>query len=283
MTRELSIDAPRGSPGASPPPPRFDWDRGAYEESAPSLRPAAATVLDHAAAAIGPLDGRHVLDVGCGSGNASVLAALRGARVTGVDPAERLREVAAGSARDRGLAATFLPGEAADLPLPDGSADAAVSVFGVIFAPDAAAAAAELARVTAEDGCIVLSAWLPEGPLHDANDVPRRAVATALGQRDVPRGFPWHDADAVSALFARHGFATAFARHRVALTAPSLDAFMDVNGRHPLALAARDVLEARGAADGVRRRIRAVYDAANENPGAFRVTAPYVVATARRA
>jgi hypothetical protein len=58
---------------------------------------------------------------------------------------------------------------------------------------------------------------------------------------------------------------------------------MDVNGRHPLALAARDVLEARGVADGVRRRIRAVYDAANENPGAFRVTAPYVVATARRA
>jgi SAM-dependent methyltransferase len=283
MTRELSIDAPLGHPGASPRPPRFDWDRGAYEETAPALRPAAATVLDHAAAAIGPLRERHVVDVGCGSGNASVLAALRGAHVTGVDPAGRLRAIAAASARERGLDATFVAGEAADLPLADGSADAVISVFGAIFAPDADAAVAEMTRVTADDGCVVVSAWLPEGPLHEANDVPRRAVATALGQGEVPRGFAWHDADAVSAVFARHGFAAAFARHRVALTAPSLDAFMDVHARHPLALAARDVLEARGAAEAVRRRIRAVYDAANENPGAFRITAPYVVAIARRA
>jgi ubiquinone/menaquinone biosynthesis C-methylase UbiE len=41
----------------------------------------------------------------------------------------------------------FALGDAASLPVPDGSVDAIVSVFGVIFAPDAEAAAAEMARV----------------------------------------------------------------------------------------------------------------------------------------
>jgi hypothetical protein len=57
---------------------------------------------------------------------------------------------------------------------------------------------------------------------------------------------------------------------------------MDVSARHPLALAARDVLEPAGRAATVEAQMRALLGAANENPGAFRVTVPYVVATARR-
>ncbi|MDQ6817834.1 MAG: class I SAM-dependent methyltransferase [Actinomycetota bacterium] len=44
--------------------------------------------------------GEHVVDVGCGTGNASLLAAARGAQVTGVDPSERLIEVARVLAKD---------------------------------------------------------------------------------------------------------------------------------------------------------------------------------------
>ena len=55
-----------------------------------------------------------MVDVGCGSGNAALLAAERGAVVTGVDPAQRLLDVGAATAADRGLEVTFVLGEAAD-------------------------------------------------------------------------------------------------------------------------------------------------------------------------
>src|ERR671930_795218 len=141
-----------------------DWGLGRYEDTAARLEPAARVVVERAA----PAPGEHVVDVGCGTGNAALLAAERGARVTGVDPAARLLEVARQEAAARRLDATFATGTAAELPLADGVADVALSVFGVIFAPDPRAAATELARVTAPGGRIVVSAWIPSGPIHEA-------------------------------------------------------------------------------------------------------------------
>src|SRR5690242_13344172 len=103
----------------SPPPPAIDWGHGHYERTAAQLVPAARDAVEHAA----PRPGEHVVDVGCGTGNAALLAAERGARVTGVDPAERLLEVARAAAAERGLQATFAQGDAAHLPVDDGSAD----------------------------------------------------------------------------------------------------------------------------------------------------------------
>jgi 2-polyprenyl-3-methyl-5-hydroxy-6-metoxy-1,4-benzoquinol methylase len=76
----------------SPRQPRrtMDWSLGHYEHTAAQLMPAARVVVDRAA----PAEGERVVDVGCGTGNAALLAAARGARVTGVDPAARLLEVA---------------------------------------------------------------------------------------------------------------------------------------------------------------------------------------------
>src|SRR4051794_29093284 len=141
-----------------------DWGVGRYEDTALQLLPAARVVVDRAE----PQPGERVVDVGCGTGNAALLAAERGARVTGVDPAARLLGVAREQAAARGLDAAFTAGEAAALPLEDGEADVVLSVFAVIFASDARAAAAELARVTAPRGRIVLSAWIPRGAVHDA-------------------------------------------------------------------------------------------------------------------
>src|SRR5690349_10371870 len=132
----------------------MDWSVGNYERTAGQLLPAAEELIEVAA----PREREHVVDVGCGTGNAALLAAARGARVTGVDPAPRLLEVARERAQARRLDATFAVGHAAALPLGDGEADVVLSVFGVIFAPDPPAAAAELARVTAPGGRIVLSA-----------------------------------------------------------------------------------------------------------------------------
>src|SRR6266508_4578451 len=90
-------------------PVRFDWSIGRYEHTAAQLLAAAEAVVERAA----PLACERVVDVGCGTGNAALLAAARGARVVGVDPAGRLLEVARDEADARGLEVMFLPGEAA--------------------------------------------------------------------------------------------------------------------------------------------------------------------------
>ena len=165
--------------------PALDWSLGRYERTAEQLLPAARLVVERAA----PRVGERVVDVGCGSGNAALLAAERGARVTGVDPAARLLDVAREEAAARGLDADFALAEAAALPLADGEADVVLSVFGLIFAPDPQAAAAELDRVTAPSGRIVLSAWIPGGGMSDAIRVSREAVARVLELPPGPQPF----------------------------------------------------------------------------------------------
>jgi ubiquinone/menaquinone biosynthesis C-methylase UbiE len=140
-----------------------DWGLGKYEHTAAQLLPAARVVVERAA----PVEGELVVDVGCGTGNAALLAAGRGARVLGVDPASRLLEVAREQAAAQGLEVTFAAGEAGSLPVEDGAVDVVLSVFGVIFASDVSAAAAEIARVSAPAGRILLSAWVPEGAIHE--------------------------------------------------------------------------------------------------------------------
>jgi SAM-dependent methyltransferase len=204
-----------------------------------------------------------VVDVGCGTGNGALLAAARGARVTGIDPSPRLLEVARALAQADGLDARFLDGEAAAMPLGDGEADVVLSVFGVIFAADVEAAAAELRRVTAPGGRIVLSAWIPEGAMSDAVRVVRRAGG--------PPPFAWHDRDALTELFGRP---VELAEHRLAFTDESPRRFVDREfDNHPLWKA--------NDAPGRRDDVAAVLEAANEDPAGFRVTSRYVVATAR--
>lgn len=257
----------------------LDWSVGRYEVTAAQLEPAARVLVDRAA----PAAGERVVDVGCGTGSAALLAAERGARVTGVDPAPRLLGVASKQAAERGLDATFARGDAAAIPLADGEADVVLSAFGVIFAPDPRAAAAEMARVTAPDGRIVLSAWNPSGAVHRAVRAAGEAVRSALGAPPGPPPFPWHERDALAELFAPHGFDVAIEEQRLAFTAPSPEAYLAQQADHPLAVAGQAVLAPRGESEALRARMLAIYDAANEDPDAFRVTSTYVVATARRA
>jgi SAM-dependent methyltransferase len=256
----------------------FDWGLGRYERTAEQLAPAAHAVVE----TVAPAAGEHVVDVGTGTGNAALLAARSGARVTGVDPAPRLLEVARERAAALGVGATFAVGEAASLPLADEEADAVLSVFGVIFAPDPAAAAVELARVTAPGGRIVLSAWLPEGAIREAVVLARRTVQRVLGAPDGPPPFAWHDRDALGELFAPHGFAVTLDVHSLAFTGASSRAFHEEQADHPLAVAGRAVLERSGEQQALDEAMIAIYEAGNEDPAAFRATTRYVVATARR-
>jgi ubiquinone/menaquinone biosynthesis C-methylase UbiE len=103
-----------------------------------------------------------VLDVAAGNGNATLAAARRGASVTSTDYVSELLDRGAERAAAERLNVTFQVADAEKLPFADASFDAVVSTFGVMFAPDQAAAAAELSRVCRPGGRIGLCNWTPE-------------------------------------------------------------------------------------------------------------------------
>jgi SAM-dependent methyltransferase len=258
----------------------MDWSLGSYEQVGVQLRPAAEAVV--AAAQI--RSGDSVVDVGCGDGNAALVAAARGAHVTGVDPAVRLLEVARTRAAAAGVDATFVEGAAGSMPLPDGSADAIVSVFGVVFAPDAVAAAHELARVASPRGRIVLSAWRPYGPLAEIVRLRVEAVARATGVAPAPgpARVAWFEADVLRELFGPHGFEVHTVDAQLPFTATSSEDFVETEFRHhPIWLETAQLIGPAATAD-LRRESAAVVAAANEDPSALRMTSDYVIATLSR-
>lgn len=259
---------------------RPDWGAGHYERTADLLLPAAEVLVG--LAAVRP--GERVLDVGCGTGNAALLAAAAGAAVIAVDPSERLLCVAGSAALDRRLDLRCRAGEVADLPVPDASADCLLSNFGIVFAPDPEAAAAETARVLAPGGRMLFTAWIPGGAVGALARAAEELVRDALGAPPAPPGFPWHEEAAVGGLLSGHGFAVDRAgAGEIVFTAASPQAYLDVEAaNHPLAVAAFDVLQRLGRAAEARDRLLSVLDEGNEDRAAFRSTGRYVVLAARR-
>lgn len=107
---------------------------------------------DHAAVSAGA----RVLDIACGTGALAVTAAASGARVLATDFAPGMVEAVL--ARGGGtLEARVMDGQALDLP--DGSFDAAFSIFGIMLFPDWRAGLTEMARVVRPGGTGCLATW----------------------------------------------------------------------------------------------------------------------------
>ncbi len=138
------------------------WEKGDFTRLAQTMRESGEALV----ARLGITSGMRVLDVGCGDGTTAVPAAKMGAEVLGVDIAGNL--VAAGNARAQsmGLAnCTFQEGDASNLhALEDDGFDLSLSIFGAMFAPEPAAVARELVRVTRPGGRIVMGNWIPNDP-----------------------------------------------------------------------------------------------------------------------
>ena len=138
------------------------WEKGDFTRIAESMRASGEALVR----GLGPMQGLHVLDLGCGDGTTAVPEAKLGANVLGVDIARNL--VLAGNARAKALGltnCTFQEGDASDLrELDDHSFDLVVSIFGAMFAPRPFDVAKEMVRVTRPGGRIVMGNWIPNDP-----------------------------------------------------------------------------------------------------------------------
>ena len=135
------------------------WASGDFAEIATLIVPVAERLCDAADLHAGST----VLDVACGSGNAAIAAARLGCEVTGIDYVPALLERGLERATAERVGLDLRHGDAEEIPVADASFDAAVSVFGSMFAPDHPRAAAELARVVRPGGTIALASWTPDG------------------------------------------------------------------------------------------------------------------------
>ncbi|HEX6445516.1 MAG TPA: class I SAM-dependent methyltransferase [Streptosporangiales bacterium] len=146
-------------------------------------------------AAVRPMPGEHVVEVGYGPG-ALVAALLRaGATVTGVDPSAEMRDMARrrNAAAVRDGYADLRTGTAEQTALPDAAADAVVSVNNVPMWSDLAAGMAELRRITRPGGRVVVSWHGGDRPVFTARKMPlpdatleriRAAMAAEFGDAE---------------------------------------------------------------------------------------------------
>src|SRR5262249_40678575 len=136
--------------------------------------------------------------VACGNGNATLAAARSGTYAVGVDFVPALLDSGRRRAAAERLDAEFRIGDAENLPVPDASFDAVLSVFGAMFAPDHQRAADEIARAVRPGGTIGLAAWTPDGFVAEMFGVITRHVPAPPGGASP---MLWGDEQHLSGLF----------------------------------------------------------------------------------
>src|SRR5215510_10168764 len=137
------------------------WGRGGSNYDDVSF--VISDALAHAAQRLNAREGERMLDVATGTGWSARNVARRGAMVTGVDISPELLAAAADLSGHIRPPIEFRVADAERLPFDVGAFDGVVSTFGVMFAIDQAAAAAELGRVCRSGGRLALATWAPDG------------------------------------------------------------------------------------------------------------------------
>jgi SAM-dependent methyltransferase len=112
-------------------------------------------LYEHALRSLDIGSGSAVLDVGCGSGLFCRLATDAGARVTGIDAAESLLEIA----RERVPAGDYRVGDLQFLPFADDAFDVVTGFNSFQYAADPVAALAEARRVAKPGSPVFVLVW----------------------------------------------------------------------------------------------------------------------------
>ncbi|GCD89707.1 class I SAM-dependent methyltransferase [Nocardioides sp. LS1] len=177
----------RPEPGAIPSP--NIWHHAAtYEIENRAVDPDG--LLETAMRGIADWSGRHVLDLGCGTGFHLPRFATTAASVTGVEPHPDL--VAIARRRTRALPhVTVLAGTAQAVPLPDASVDVVHARWAYFFGPGCEPGLAELDRVVRRGG----TAFVID------NDASRSTFGGWFR-----RGYPTVDPDTVERFWSTRGW-----------------------------------------------------------------------------
>lgn len=106
----------------------------------------------------GEAGGRTTLDASCGTGHYALALARRGARVTAADASAPMLALAQAKARQDGLPLALVRASLEHLPFRAGSFELITCVLALEFVAEPAAAVAQLARVQAPGGRLVIGA-----------------------------------------------------------------------------------------------------------------------------
>ena len=174
---------------------RQDWDTASEgwhawdEQMSRWTRPVSERMVEMA----GIKTGDRVLDVACGLGE----PALTAAKVVGLEGHIVATDISSGMlarGRERAAAAglenvEFVESDAASLDYPEGSFDAALSRWGIIFEPDGEGTAGRIRGFVKDGGKFAISSWGPPDRVPMLG-IPMGTVMTRLDVPPPPPGTP---------------------------------------------------------------------------------------------
>jgi ubiquinone/menaquinone biosynthesis C-methylase UbiE len=257
---------------------RAVWSSGDY----PYVASLVAAVGELAADRAELSGGEDVLDIACGSGNATIPAARTGARLTGLDLTPDLLEAGKRDAADAGVEIEWVEGDAEQLPFDEASFDVVLSVFGIMFAPDHSKAAVEAARVLRPGGRMVLCNWTPEGAVGNF-------FKTVGGHMPPPpEGFQppplWGTEDHVRSLFEGTGVEPEFDRSEVEWHFDSADDALGMfSSKFGPVIAAKKTLEPEGKWEALESDLRSFFEEKAGKDGTVNYAGEYLVVTGTKA
>jgi ubiquinone/menaquinone biosynthesis C-methylase UbiE len=247
------------------------WSVGSYERIAARLAP----VQDQLTALLAPRAGEDVLDAGTGTGEVAIRAARTGARVTAIDISEPMLEKARRSADELGVPVQFDLGNVEYLPYDDASFDVVASNFGLVFAPDHANVAAELARVIRPGGRLGFSAWKPDPKL---GELYRRFTDEPLEGREA---YEWGREDHVEDMLAED-FALEFEDGTLSIEAESGEEVWKLFSESAPPVVSLVAKLGEGRREEFHRAFVELYEGYRTDEGGIRAPRRYLVVLGRR-
>ena len=247
------------------------WSVGSYERIAARLGP----VQDQLTELLAPRAGEDVLDAATGTGEVAIRAARTGARVTAIDISEPMLEKARRSADELGVPVQFDLGDVEYLPYDDASFDVVASNFGLVFAPDHANVAAELARVTRPGGRLGFSAWKPDPKL---GELYRRFTDEPLEGREA---YEWGREDHVEDMLAED-FALEFEDGTLSIEAESGEEVWKLFSESAPPVVSLVAKLGEGRREEFHRAFVELYEGYRTDEGGIRAPRRYLIVLGRR-
>jgi SAM-dependent methyltransferase len=148
-----------------------------------------------------------VLDVACGPGTTTVIAARQARSVHALDFSPAMIELLRQNSTELDNVEVTV-GDGQQLSFADERFTVAFSMFGLIFFPDPIAGLRELHRVLRPGGRVLISSWVPmsESPAMRPLGAALRHAAPPPPDRPPPEPFPFSDAESLAAGLREAGF-----------------------------------------------------------------------------